>query len=189
MSRKSIQMGGLCVALLLGIGLSTGLAGDLDYPRSVQADWRGDYRVVIEAKNTDDPGFQITERENVVANRIEIVRTGQRTWRIVIEGRLINLRRSGSFSFRADPEGHTITGKVLVLAPIDGVRSVEGSLVVRSDLLRGTITCEFTCSDGSKWTMFCGGHDTAAECCELVKKAGCPEGARFKEGKCDGTNC
>ena len=69
------------------------------------------------------------------------------------------------------------------------VRIVKGNAVVATELLQGGITCEFKCSNGDNWTMFCGGGDTAADCCKIVRDKGCVSPSVFTSGKCDQTTC
>jgi hypothetical protein len=70
-----------------------------------------------------------------------------------------------------------------------GVRVVGGNLVVPADLAKASVTCDFSCSDGSTWTMFCGASNDEKTCCATVRESGCIKPATFKSGSCGKTNC
>jgi hypothetical protein len=179
----------LCGLVVLAAALPAS-AGDVTFPSTVQANYRGEYSVTILVTGTTDPMFQILQRDNVAESSFQQLHTGPRSFQIEIRGLLINLQRGGSFSFRADPEGTFVHGTVHVAPPaLAGVFDLHGNLVIDQRLLKGLITCEFKCSDGKSYTMFCGANDTPEECCAVVRKAGCPAPSQFVSGDCDGKSC
>jgi hypothetical protein len=177
------------LALAAVLTAAPGLAGDLEFPGTTQADARGDFEVVIVARNTDNPMFTLTDADNVVIPDQMVTRVAPRTWVIRLRGRLVNVRRNGSFTFRADPKGELVDGRVEVQAPLIDVRWVHGHLVVSKKLLGAPVTCDFTCSDGTSWTLYGGAHDTPEQCCAVIVKAGCPEGAKPTHASCAGKDC
>ena len=128
------------IAILLLMFPSLCFAGDLDYPSSVQAERNGNWTAVINISNTDNPKFNIVPDKlvNTSVSKIFVVKTGDRTWRVTLGGRLINLRENGKVVFKADPAGQTSEGEFTIYSTLPTL-SEWGLIILVLLLLTGAV--------------------------------------------------
>jgi phosphoribosylformylglycinamidine (FGAM) synthase PurS component len=91
------------------------LAGDVNFPPSVQADNNGVWSAVINISNAEDHMFEILGTNNTVVPSINIVDLGGGKWKVTLGGQLIDPSKNGLVRFRADPEGEFIEGEIIIL--------------------------------------------------------------------------
>ncbi len=91
-------------------------AGVPDYPSSVQADPAGNWSVTILVTGTTDPKFHNDPPVNSLLSSRDTIKLPDGSFKIVLKGRLINPRKSGSLTFTVDPEGLIVKGTITILA-------------------------------------------------------------------------
>ena len=106
------------VILILGMPALC-LAGKPEFPSSVQADAAGNWSATIIVTGTDNPNFSNDPPVNSTLSSVRTIRQPDGSFRIELEGRLINPRKNGSLTFRVDPAGEIVEGTIEILASPD----------------------------------------------------------------------
>ncbi len=118
-------------------------AGDLEYPRVVQADANGRFEVRIQISNAEHHGFEILEFINAsyAEGGLWIRDLHDGNWEVVIIGKLTAWGEDGALVFRADPEGVFVEGEIAIIAYGNPIPTLtEWGMIIFCVLLFGWMT-------------------------------------------------